>query len=166
MKTRTLAARLLAVLCLALLFSCARETDPIKLFERGDYTAAFEKFSEQHAAGDIIATNYLGMHYYMGVGVERDFKQALAHFEQAALAEHPGAQRNLGMMYLRGLGVEQDNREAYGWLYFAAKGGNVGAQDYLEQMIDNVTPNAAIVARKAISGKLDAARKRAVANAE
>jgi len=143
---------------IACVTACGTAPDPVALFEQGDYDDAFVLFSERAADGDIVAINYIGMHYYLGAGVERDFPEAFKWFERAALAGHPGAQRNLGVMYLRGLGVTPDNHQAYGWLYHAREGGNEGANDYLLMMSDNVTPNAAGVARKRVQQRITGAR--------
>ena len=135
--------------------ACSASQDPVELFQRGKYEQAFSIFSDLAAAGDLQACNYLGTHYYLGVGVERDFAEAVRWFRVAALAQDPQGQRNLGIMYLRGLGVKKDYHEAYGWLYFAYEGGNAGAKEYLTLMSDNVTPNAANVARRNVRRQID-----------
>ncbi|MFT4585634.1 MAG: TPR repeat protein [Gammaproteobacteria bacterium] len=135
---------------------CGKRLDPVELFQHGDYVQAFRIFSDQANNGNIAASNYLGTHYYLGLGVKRDFEQAVRWFEVAALAEDPQGQRNLGVMYLRGLGVEKDFQQAYGWLYFAYEGGNLGAKQYLDLMNDNVTPNAGGLARRNVRRKIDA----------
>lgn len=157
-----LARATLTVAIVALLAACGAKPDAAALFEQGEYDEAFALFSARANNGDVVAINYLGMHYYLGAGVERDFPEAFKWFERAALAGHPGAQRNLGVMYLRGLGVTPDNHQAYGWLYHAREGGNEGANDYLRMMSDNVTPNAAGVARKRVQKRIIAARDAAV----
>lgn len=154
-RWRTLASCVVLVLGVS---ACGPDPDPSVLFEQGDYENALELFRARAATGDIIAINYIGMHYYLGVGVERNFPEAFKWFERAALAGHPGAQRNLGVMYLRGLGVPLDNHQAYGWLYHAREGGNSGANDYLRMIHDNVTPNAAGVARKRVGKRIAAAQ--------
>lgn len=135
--------------------ACGGDNDPVQLFKRGDYSAAFKIFRERADSGDLVACNYLGTHYYLGVGVERDFAQAVKWFQVAALAAQPEAQRNLGVMYLRGLGIKKDYHLAYGWMYYAHRGGNRGAKEYLNLMSDNVTPNASIVARRTVRQKLE-----------
>jgi TPR repeat protein len=127
---------LLFVLC-SLASGCVEELDPVE-------------------GGDIAACNYLGTHYYLGLGVKRDFEQAARWYEAAALAEDPQGQRNLGVMYLRGLGVGKDFQQAYGWLYFAYEGGNLRAKQYLDLMNDNVTPNASVLARRNVRKKIEA----------
>lgn len=133
---------------------CSAETDPAEMFETGNYEGAYNRFKQLAAEGDVEATNYLGIHYYVGAAVERDFLEAAKWFEAAALEGHVGAQKNLGMMYFRGLGVEVDNQKAFGWLYHAKQGGNEEAQKYLKQMQTKVTPNASVIAVDAIAKQL------------
>ena len=144
------------VCCLILVASCGGRDNPVESFSEGDYEASFRIFSQRAATGDSEANNYLGMHYYLGVGVTRDFVRAAKFFEAAALAELPDAQRNLGVMYLRGLGVEQDYHQAYGWFFAAHGGGNASAGEYLNLMGDNVTPNASGIARKHVREQIAA----------
>lgn len=142
--------------CLAtLLASCSGTQDPFEMFHSGDYESAFEIFSERAKNGDVAASNYVGLHYYLGAGVSRDFEQAVEWFKVAALAEDPDAQRNLGVMYLNGYGVEQDYHQAHGWMYFAHAGGSESAKGYLDLMSDNVTPNASGVARRNVQAQID-----------
>ena len=151
------------VLAALLLGACSEDTDPASLFESGDYEESLSRFKQQAAAGDVGAKNYVGVHYYVGAGVQRDFLAAAQWFETAALEGHPGAQKNLGMMYFRGLGVEQNNRRAFGWLHHARLSGNDDAQKYLSQMQTMVTPNASVIAVELISKQL--ANKEALVNA-
>jgi hypothetical protein len=138
------------------LLACSVSDDPVDLFHSGKYEQAFTIFSDLAARGNTQACNYLGTHYYLGAGVERDFAEAVRWFTVAALAEDPKGQRNLGVMYLRGLGVKKDYHQAYGWLYFAHEGGNVGAKEYLDLMSDNVTPNASNIARRNVRRRIEA----------
>ena len=139
---------------LLVLVACGEPSDPKVMFETGNYEGAYKRFQELAAAGDMEATNYLGIHYYVGAAVERDFLAAARWFETAALAGHAGAQKNLGMMYFRGLGVEVDNQKAFGWLYHAKQSGNKEAQKYLKQMQTKVTPNASVIAVDVVSKQL------------
>ncbi|MGR8920369.1 MAG: tetratricopeptide repeat protein [Gammaproteobacteria bacterium] len=133
------------------LTACSSGGDPAELFREGEFERAYELFSERAADGDLDAINHLGIHYFLGAGVERDFGQAAKYFEQAALANHADAQRNLGIMYMRGHGVKLDNRRAYGWFFHAHTGGNRTARAYLRVLGDNVTPNAGAAARDAVA---------------
>ncbi len=150
----------------AALVACTAGGDPAELFRAGKFPHALAIFSERAAAGDLAATNFLGIHYYLGAGVERDFERAAAYFEQAALAGNADAQRNFAIMYMRGLGVEQDNHRAYGWFFQAYSGGNKNAREYLRNLSDNVTPNAGGKARKWVAQQVrDYARQRTAAEA-
>ena len=149
--------RLASVMCcLIVIVGCGNRDDPVELFHGGDYQESFRIFSQQATTGDIQASNYLGMHYYLGAGVTRDFERAAKLFEVAALAEIPDSQRNLGVMYLRGLGVKKDYHQAYGWFFAAHAGGNAGAKEYLNLMGDNVTPNASGIAREHVRQQIAA----------
>ena len=127
--------------------ACSVSGDAEELFRNGHYKSALKSFNQRAAEGDPNAINFVGIHYYLGAGVERDFGEAARWFERAALKRHADAQRNLGIMYMRGLGVAQDNHRAYGWMFHANAGGNQSARRYMKQMSDNVTPNATMQAR-------------------
>ncbi|MGR8950349.1 MAG: tetratricopeptide repeat protein [Gammaproteobacteria bacterium] len=142
------------VICLCLVSSCGVSKDPVELFELGNYGEAFDLFFERAQAGDLEAANYVGIHYYLGAGVERDFKKSASWFEVAALQGAHDAQKNLGVMYYRGLGVAQDYYRAFGWMYYAHQGGNTEARNYLELMQFSVTPNAIEKAVGMIRGQL------------
>lgn len=126
---------------------CGRPADPRGQFATGDYAGAFKSFSQLADSGDSTAINYLGIHYYLGLGVERDLAQAARLFERAALARNADAQFNLGLLCLRGWGVAKDNVHAYGWLSQAAQDGNKRARVYLAQVENSITPNQIMQAR-------------------
>jgi len=85
--------------------------------------------------------NLLGVHYYLGVGVSRNFATARSWFESAARKNNADAQCNLAILYLRGLGGAQDFMWAYAWFDRAVASGNTRAQSYLATMGDALTPN-------------------------
>ena len=62
-----------------------------------------------------MAQYMLGMIYYKGHGVPRDYKEAMSWLRMAAEQGHPKAQQLLGMMYHNGEGVPQDYNEAAKW---------------------------------------------------
>src|SRR4051812_33649046 len=65
--------------------------------------------------GDARAQTNLGLMFYVGRVVERDYKQAAKWFGQAAAQGDAVAQTNLGSMYLYGEGVPQDLVRAHMW---------------------------------------------------
>ncbi|NIO62221.1 MAG: hypothetical protein GTO35_06360, partial [Gammaproteobacteria bacterium] len=89
------------ILCsvLILSISCAGNDDPKHAFERGNYEKAFELWMPLAMEGNHEAENYIGIHYYLGLGVRRDHKEAVKWFESAAKAGFPDAQRNYGDMF-------------------------------------------------------------------
>ena len=132
--------------------------DPRLAFDRGDYASALSLSRAGAERGDAAAMNLLGIQYYLGAGITRDFVAARRWFEKAAWAGNHEAQLNLGMLHMRGLGVERDLERAYAWFDRARQLGNARAPAYLEIIALAITPNQIMVAR----GLLDAeARTRA-----
>ena len=142
--------RPVVMICVIAMISaaCAPSQDPELLFARGDYRRALPLFAARADDGDLNATNYLGVQYYLGLGVERDHPRAVKLFQQAAVGDHAGAQRNLGIMYLRGFGVLQDKVRAYSWFYQASEEGDGLALKYLNFVADYITPNQSMAARR------------------
>lgn len=105
---------------------------------------------ERAAGGDAVAQNYLGVHYQLGLGVQRDYGEAVKWYQQSAENGNPDAQRNLGTMYYQGHGVPQDNGLAYGWYYVASKNGNSKAEEARQSMMDEMTPNHCRLSEKRI----------------
>lgn len=122
--------------------------DPRAAFENHDYERARQLWLPMAEAGDADAQNALGTIYYLGLGVRRNDSKALQWFEKAARQGHPGAQRNVGMMYVDGRGAEQDYLTAYMWFYAADKQGNTGADTYIDTLVNKLTPNQQIKARR------------------
>jgi TPR repeat protein len=90
--------------------------------------AAFEEVKRKAEAGDAEAQSDLGLMYFLGQGVEQDYKEAVEWWRKAAEQGDAKAQRNLGVMYANGRGVEQDYRQAVEWYRKAAEQGYAGAQ--------------------------------------
>lgn len=136
------------LLLIPLLFACSAEQLPLRSFRAADYAASFKAYSRMADKGDAGAMNFVGIHYYLGTGVPRDFAVAAHWFERAALARDADAARNLGTLYLRGLGVAKNNVYAYAWLHHAQHAGNARAGRYLEQAEQLITPNQTMSARR------------------
>lgn len=139
---------------LSALAACRDEHDAAGQFMAGDYQASFKSFLRRADNGDSAAINFVGIHYYLGLGVERDFSAAAKWFERAARAANADAQRNLGVLYMRGWGVPHDNVTAYGWLFQATSQGHRRARSYLEIVEHSITPNQTMQARKWIADQL------------
>jgi TPR repeat protein len=92
------------------------------------YTKALEEYKTQGERGDAVAQFKVGLIYYKGQGVPRDYLEALQWFKKAALKGHPLAQFNVGYMYEKGEGMPQDYVEAARYYRQAAERGNRQAQ--------------------------------------
>ena len=84
--------------------------------------------------GDPNAWNYLGIHYYAGLGVSKDWDKAVHWFRHAAEHGHPDAQYNLGLMYENGQYVRQDFTQAYALFFAAYKQGNTHAVKHMQRL--------------------------------
>ena len=100
--------------------------------------------------GDAVAQYNLGLSYYKGVGIPRDYKEAVKWFRLAAEQGNGDAQVNLGVMFYQGQGVPAPPRqserhffqrpehykEAVKWFRLAAEQANAVAQVNLGFMYD------------------------------
>ncbi len=115
---RLLSAFLMAAVVLGVSSSIARADlqDGINAYFDGDYAKALENLKPEAEADDVIAQYFLGEIYLHGKGVDRDFEQAAAWYERAALNGHPEAQAALGSLEMLGLGVPRHSTSGYFWL--------------------------------------------------
>jgi TPR repeat protein len=77
--------------------------DPVALYQmggryhdKGDCGAAFEYSKKAAELGYVAAHFNLAFMYHEGKGVEKDIKNAVYHWEEAAIGGHPDARYNLG----------------------------------------------------------------------
>ena len=75
-------------------------------------------------AGDAKAQYDLGICYYEGTGVEKDWGEAVKWFTKSAEQGDAVAQVCLGTRYYLGEGVEKDYKEAVKWFTKSAEQGN------------------------------------------
>jgi TPR repeat protein len=92
------------------------------------YTKALQENRVLAEKGDADAQFKVGLIYYLGQGVLRDYLEALGWFKKAARQDHPYAQYNVGYMYEKGEGTPQDYGEAAKYYRQAAQRGNRLAQ--------------------------------------
>jgi len=133
---------------------CGHEANAWDSFGRGDYAASLQGARAIAHDDNPAAVNFVGIHYYLGTGVTRDFVEAGRWFERAARLGDRDAQRNIGMLYLRGLGVRQDDFLAYAWFTEAASRGNRRATANLALMSDALTPSQMVKARHVLDGEI------------
>ncbi|MFQ5661569.1 MAG: tetratricopeptide repeat protein [Gammaproteobacteria bacterium] len=127
---------LVLIVLVAFLFlsACAEQTDPWAAFEQGDYAASYRLWKPLAKQGDLEALNYLGIQYYLGLGVNRDFGHAFKLFEQAGKRGNADALVNLGIMYEYGYGVTLNYSAAFTWFYAAYRLGNAHAEQRMNDL--------------------------------
>jgi uncharacterized protein len=108
-------------------FDCKVAEDSIKI-DPARVVAACRRLAEQ---GDAVAQYILGMMYFMGQGVQKDYLEALTWFQEAAGQGVAGAQFMVGRAYFRGFGVRVDFAVAAKWFRKAAEQGDVMAETEL-----------------------------------
>ncbi len=100
------------------------------------YTKALKENRALAEKGDADAQFKVGLMYYLGQGVQRDYFEAFNWFNKAARQGNPYAQYNVGYMYEKGEGTPQDYREAARHYRQAAERGNQLAQYTLGYMYE------------------------------
>ena len=94
------------------------------------------KYEIEAKQGDTYAQNHLGIMYYNGKEVGKNYVKAAEWFEKAAKQGDANGQRNLGLMYESGEGVPQDYVKAIQWYGKAAEQGLASAQNNLGFMYE------------------------------
>ena len=109
-------------------------TEGANAYNARNYGLALKEVTPLAKAGNPDAQHLLGLMYYMGRGVERDYKQALTWHRKAALQGKADAQYVVGAMYYTGNSVPQDQKTAVSWFRKAAEQGHAEAQHALGLM--------------------------------
>ena len=85
-------------------------------------------------AGDAKAQYDLGICYYEGTGVEKDWGEVVKWFTKSAEQGNQYGQCNLGNCYYECKGVEKDWGEAVKWYTKSAEQGNWASKEMLERL--------------------------------
>ncbi|MGH9508077.1 MAG: sel1 repeat family protein, partial [Terriglobales bacterium] len=115
-------ALLLAALCTA---TPAGAQQPTRRPANDSGVTALRKAAAQ---ADAKAEFSLGLHYYRGQGVPRDYAKAAYWYAKAAAQSDADAEYFLGALYDSGQGVPQDSARAAYWYARAAARGVAGAE--------------------------------------
>ncbi len=78
-------------------------------------------------ASDAEAQYDLGVDYFYGIGVEKNYPKAYSFFKKSAEQGYVHAQYNLSAMYRLGLGTLKDEVQAFEWNMKAAMQGDEDA---------------------------------------
>ena len=127
---------LLIILVVAGLFvSAGSASETQKLFDAGltayqkeDYPAALKAFLSAAEKGHAGAQRRLGVCYYEGRGVGKDWNEAFRWFYEAAKRDDPDALYRLGLCYEHAVGTDRDMERALICWGRAAKSGHADAQ--------------------------------------
>jgi hypothetical protein len=84
--------------------------------------------------GDVGSQINLGMAYQLGLGVEKNPKEAMNWYRLAADQGNSTAKNNIGVLFENGLGVPQDYNKAAWWYQTAADQGNARAEFHIGLM--------------------------------
>jgi TPR repeat protein len=109
-------------------------TEGANAYNARNYTQALKEITPLAKAGNADAQHLLGLMYYMGRGVQRDYRQAFAWHYKAAVQGKADAQYVIGAMYYTGNAVPQDHKLAVQWFRKAAEQGHPDAQHALGLM--------------------------------
>lgn len=81
--------------------------------------------------GNAEAQFNLGNSYYVGIGVAKNYPEAVKWFTKSAMQGFPKAESALGYMYYSGFGIPKETSEALKWWRKAAEHHNGDAQTQL-----------------------------------
>ena len=83
-----------------------------KAYEEGNQSDAIKYFSKVDNLNDSDAQYYMGLIYYNGYGVEKNYTKAKEWFEKSAAQNNDTSRCALGWLYEAGLGVTQNYLKA------------------------------------------------------
>lgn len=141
MPGRSLAVLLIVAACIGLVvfFFPTRPDNAVEAMAAGQYSAAADYYAKSASKGDARASNSLANLYYLGLGVDQDYKEASQLYFEAARAGIAEAQVNLGHLYKLGLGVESEPMRAFAWYNMANIHGSPAAELYMKQITQEWT---------------------------
>ena len=112
-------------------------SEGVAAYKRGDFATVIKEWRPLAEQGNARARYNLGIMYFKGVGVSKDYKKAAEWIRKAAEQGNLAVQTNLGTMYHNGHGVLKNNKVAVKWFRKAAEQGLAGAQFNLGNMYHN-----------------------------
>jgi uncharacterized protein len=89
-------------------------------------------------AGDCSAIVEVGLAFYTGTAIRRDYEQAASWFRKGAAAGDSDSMFNLAAMYENGEGVRRDRQQAVDWYRKAAGHGDKEAKTALNRLGESV----------------------------
>jgi TPR repeat protein len=106
----------------------------ITAYKSGDFATTMQEWKPLADQGHGRAQNGVGVLYYLGKGVPKNYKTAVKYFKLSAKNGDMRGQNSLGDAYLKGHGVSQDYKTAVKWFTVSAKQGYPRAKTNLEKV--------------------------------
>ena len=122
----------------------------LKWYQQGSFDIAKKFWKPLAEEGDCDAQYSMGLLYYSGAGVRRDFGKAAAFWTEAGEQEQVQAQIALGALYShtgvsyasincnKGCGMGKDLVEGYKWFGLASKSGSPREVGIAEKSIERI----------------------------
>ena len=110
----------------------------VPAFYLGLYLENFLLSAEQ---GNMLSQYALGLLYYKGDGVVKNYLTAMEYFKDAAFQGHPSSLVNIGNFYYLGYGVIKDLSRAHMWWSLAKDKGLDGAFENIIKVESLMTDN-------------------------
>ena len=101
---------------------------PLSAQQAGTGVLMFEEIKARAENGDAALQYQLGLCYFNGTSVAKDYMEAARWWRKAADQDYAPAQYQFGLCYYAGYGVEQDYAESVKWWRKASARGNTPAQ--------------------------------------
>jgi S1-C subfamily serine protease len=101
---------------------------PLSAQPAGTGVLMFEEIKTRAENGDAALQYQLGLCYFNGTSVTKDYLEAARWFRKSAEQDYAPAQYQFGLCYYAGYGVEQDYAESLKWWTKASERGNAPAQ--------------------------------------
>jgi hypothetical protein len=108
-----------------------REMDSNIKNEQTTLSDSVELCLQKAEQGDPESQFCLGVCYWDGKGLEKNFVKAVEWWSRAAEQDHNAAQYNLGCSYIYGAGIQQNSQKAFEWFNRSAQSGFAHAQHSL-----------------------------------
>ncbi|MBP3536554.1 MAG: sel1 repeat family protein [Muribaculaceae bacterium] len=109
---------------------------PVSVMAEYTYTD-FQKWNKKAEAGDPVAMRHVGVSYYYGSAVKRDYGLALKWLRKGADAGDSESMRYVGKIYWGGLGVDRNFSQAMYWYKKASVAGDAESTMYIGNMLYN-----------------------------
>ena len=127
-KNTLLSLTILISLCSIIIPANADFNDGLIAFENQDFRLAAKEWKPLAKKGDAKSQTNLGILYFNGKGVLKDYKKAVNLLERAANQGEAEAQFILGKIYIEGDGVPKSLKTAKIWVEMAFENDFDGAE--------------------------------------